>query len=115
MRAGKLRQTIIVQKRLESGDVEYPEMTWIDHCTVRADVQDLSTRDALQAQAIDVKLTARAVVRYSALTAGISYDMRVLFDGVYYQINGTPKRDLGDMRTYVTIELKEGLKEWQTT
>lgn len=115
MRAGKLRQTITVQKRIENGDVEYPKIEWVNYCTVKADVQDLSTRDSLQAQAVSVNLTARAVVRYSALTAGISYDMRVLFDGVYYQVNGTPKRDLGDRRTYVTIELKEGLREWQTT
>lgn len=115
MRAGKLRQVITVQYRTENDNIEYPKVVWMDLCTVHADVQELSTRDSLQAQAVDVKLTARAVVRYSDNTKKITSDMRVLFRGRYYQINGVPKRDLGDMYTYLTVELKEGLKEWQVT
>lgn len=115
MRAGKLRQVITIQERSEGGDVEYPVVVWTDFCKVHADVQELSTRDSIQAQSINVQLKARAVVRHSEKTSKISSDMRVLFRGVYYQINGDPKRDLGDMYTYITIELKEGLKEWRKT
>lgn len=114
MRASKLRQRIRVEKFVDNGsNIEYPKRSWVEHCSVWADVQDLSTRDALMSQQIGIALTARAVVRFSELTSGITYDMRILFEGVYYQINGNPAKGLGDRRTYINIELKEGLKEWR--
>lgn len=115
MQAGKLRQRITVQKYVETQDDNNPEYLikeWIDHCTLWSKIQDLSTRDSIQAQSIGSSLQARAVVRFSGVSATITSDMRVIFEGVYYQINGQPKRDLFNRKTYITIELSEGLKEW---
>lgn len=115
MEFGKLKHRITVQKYVETQDDSNPEYLirgWIDHCTLWSDVQDLSTRDSIQAQSIGSSLQARAVVRFSSVSATITSDMRILFDGLYYQINGQPKRDLFNRKTYITIELSEGLKEW---
>lgn len=114
MRASKLRHKIKFEKYITDNlNIEYPVRKWVEHCTVWADVSDLSTKDSLSAQQIGLELRARAVVRFSKLTSEITHDMRVYFDGVYYQVNGAPKSDLGDRRTYLTVELKEGLKEWK--
>lgn len=113
MRASKLRQKIIVQHRVEDGSVEYPKVSWQDFTVTWADMQDLSTKDSLKGQAIGISLVSRCIIRYSEKNKLITSDMRVFFDGRYYQINGVPKRDLGDRRTYITLELKEGLKEWR--
>lgn len=114
MRASSLRHKIVVQKyEVDNSNIEYPVKKWVTHCEVHADVQDLSTRDGLLSQQVGAYLVARAVVRYNSLTKSIKYDMRVLLDGVYYQVNGNPRHNLGDRREYLTIELKEGLREWQ--
>ncbi|MCH7307570.1 phage head closure protein [Acinetobacter sp. NIPH 1852] len=115
MEFGKLKHRITVQKYTESQDDNNPEYLtkeWIEYCTVWADVQDLSTRDTLQAQSIGSTLQARAVIRFSTQAAAINSTMRILFDSKFYQINGDPKRDLHNRKTYITIELSEGLKEW---
>lgn len=114
--AGELNSRITVQKYVESQDDNNPEYLikgWINHCVVWADVQDLSTRDSLRAQSIGSALQSRAVIRYSSVASQIDSTMRVLFDGKYYQINGEPKRDLNNRKTYITLELSEGLEEWK--
>ena len=114
MKASSLRHKIRVERyEIDNTNIEYPARKWVTYCEVHADVQDLSTRDGLMSQQVGAGLVARAVVRYSSLTKLIKYDMRIYLDGVYYQINGNPKHNLGDRREYLTIELKEGLKEWQ--
>lgn len=115
MEFGKLKHRITIQKYVETQDDNNPEYLikgWVEYCTVWADVRDLSTKDRLQAQSIGSTLQARAMIRYSAQTAAIDSSMRILFDNKYYQINGVPKRDLHNRKTYITIELSEGLIEW---
>lgn len=114
MRAANLRQKIRFERyETDNSNIEYPKRQWVEHCTVHADVQDLSTRDSMVSQQVGSFIVSRAIVRYSKKTSEITFDMRAVIDGVYYQVNGKPKHDLGDRRTYLTIELKEGLKEWQ--
>ena len=115
MLAGQLRHRITVQRLTVGRDLETGNRveSWEDHCTVWSSVSDLSTKDQIADRAMQGTMRGRAVVRYNTLTAAIDTTMRVLFDGVYYKIDGNPSRNLGDRRTFLTINLAEGLSEWQ--
>lgn len=115
MQSGKLRHRITIQylvsnnrddSGMETGD------TWVDLATVWADVDDLSTKDTIADRTVQGTMQARAVIRYSQTTDRIDTTMRVLFEGVFYRIDGNPKRDLCSRREYLTLNLAEGLKEW---
>lgn len=115
--AGNLTDRITIQSPNGIGRDEYgmeTGETWANVATVWADVDDLSTKDTIADRASQGTLQARAVVRYSSVTKNINTKMRVLFEGKYYRIDGDPKRDTKNRRTYLTINLAEALPEWQS-
>lgn len=112
--AGKLRHRLTAQHKTQVQDQDTGEIveSWLEYCTVWADVSDLSTKDQIAAQASQSDIRARALVRYSAITAAIDTTMRVLFEGYYYRIDGQPARDLNSRREYLTINLSSGDTAW---
>ena len=65
MRAGTLRHRIRIEAFTETQDKTTGRITqaWTEFCTVWGKHEALSTRDQLQAQAIDSSMTARCRIR----------------------------------------------------
>lgn len=113
MRASKLRQVIVFEKFImDDSNPDYPKKRWLEVHRDRCDFQELSTRDSMIAQQVGSSVVARAVLRLSSDSLKIDHSMRAYIFGKYFQVNGTPRRNLGDNATFLTVELKEGLKEW---
>ncbi|ENU80015.1 hypothetical protein F975_01767 [Acinetobacter sp. ANC 3789] len=116
MQAGALRHRITIQQYVTAGRDNNGMQTaaaWVDFATVWASVADLSTKDMIADRAAQGTLQARATIRYSSKVAQVDTTYRVLFDGVLYRIDGNPKHDLNSRREYLTLNLAEGLKEWE--
>lgn len=115
MLAGQLRHRIRIEKLEIDRDLNTGNEIkhWQNYCTVWANVNDLSTKDQIADRAVQGTMRGRAIVRYSLLTKDINTTMRVLFEGNYYRIDGNPSKNLGDRRTFLTINLAEGLAEWR--
>lgn len=116
MQAGQLRQRITIQQFVSGGRDEngmQTDDTWQNFATVWANVDDLSTKDTIADRASGGTMTARATIRYSRKVAQIDTTYRVLFEGVLYRIDGNPTFDKGSRREYMTLNLAEGLKEWE--
>ena len=71
MRAGTLRRSIDFQVRATTQDTfGQQQTTWADYLTgVRADIQPLSGRELLAAQAINASVTHQIDIRYSSALA----------------------------------------------
>lgn len=86
--AGKLRHVITYQVKTQALD-EYggPVETWATFTTVRAAVAPLIGKDMIASMASQSTAEARVNHRY---VAGITSAMRILWDGVAYEIVGQP-------------------------
>lgn len=115
MDISKLRHRITIQSKTRksqnptTGQITYE---WENLTTVWAEVTDLSTKDRLAAQAIQSTIQSRAKIRYSKKSAQIKSDMRVLFDGYYYALDGGPVHDNQSRREWLTLNLKTGSADW---
>lgn len=106
IRAGKLRQVITYQAKTQSLD-EYggPVETWADYATVRAAVAPLIGKDAVTSMAS--QSTAEARVNHRFVT-GITSAMRILWNGVAYEIVGEPANVHGLSREHEVYIRKVG-------
>ena len=86
---------------------------WTEFCTVWGKHEALSTRDQLQAQAIDSSMTARCRIRYSSKTSQIDSTMRLYFRDKYWKVDGDPVPDNESGLEWLTLNLAEGESEWQ--
>ena len=88
MRAGKLRNIIAIQRRIDSKD-DYggPVYTWEDLANVWADIIPLSGRELIAAQAAKSEITTRFVIRYRD---DVTPTMRIVFGGANYNIMAPP-------------------------
>ena len=85
MRAGKLRQMIVIQSHTFTTDDFGGQIeAWADVATVAASVEPLSGRELIAAQAAQSEITTRFVVRY---LAGIEPAMRIVYNGKIYNIS----------------------------
>lgn len=71
MRAGDLRRKVLIQIRTVTQDTfGQQSVNWSDYMTnVPADIQPLSGRELVAAQAVNAEVTHTVVVRYSPLLA----------------------------------------------
>lgn len=116
LKAGNLPHRIIVQALTKIQDPNTGRLTsiWSDFAKVWAKVDPLSTKDRLQAQAVNSNMTARCKIRYSSKTIQIDSTMRVLFRTKYWKIDGDPMPDNQSGLEWLTLNLAEGDKSWVT-
>ncbi len=85
MRAGDLRQLIMIEQRSDAPDaLGQPIATWSPLATVRAAAEPLSGRELIAAQAVHAEVTLRLRIRHRA---DVTPKMRVLHQQRYYGIN----------------------------
>lgn len=109
--AGKLRHRVTIQSPVYTQDDATGEAVprWVDVWTrLPADIEPLSARELIAAQAQDSAVSARITLRYRA---GLCADMRVIHGNDVYDLAGViPDKISG--REYVTIPATKGLS-WQ--
>ena len=106
IRAGKLRQVITYQAKAQALD-EYGGVTetWTDFATVRASVAPLIGKDMLASMAAQSTAEMRINHRY---LQGITSAMRIVWDGVDYEIVGEPANVHGLSREIEVYARKVG-------
>lgn len=98
MKAGDLRNRIVIQRRLPGGKLGQPSSNWEDVVSVRANIRFGSGSEAIRSgQPVS---QANCSIRIRRRT-GVSADMRVVSEGVVYEV----KAMLPDMlkREYVDL------------
>lgn len=115
MKAGKFPHRIRIEHFTEiqnktSGRIT---QTWSEYSTVWAKFEPLSTRDQLQAQAINSTMTARCKIRFSSKSSQIDSTMRVFFRNRYWKIDGEPLTDNQSGLEWITLNLAQGESSWQ--
>lgn len=91
MQAGQLRhQTVIQSPPSGQDDDGNPRTDWRTVCQPYAKKEDLSGRELFAAQAAQSEVTTRFRIRYRT---GLSAKMRLLCDGVIYNIEAVLDRD----------------------
>ncbi|APM39854.1 phage head closure protein [Clostridium kluyveri] len=84
MRTEELRHKITLQKLTTSTNENgFEEEVWEDYLAVWASVSNLYGREYFGAAAVQAEKTVKFAIRY---LAGISSDMRILFEGIKYNI-----------------------------
>ena len=115
MQSGKLPHRIVIEHQTE-GDQDkvtgHIPTIWVEFTKIWGKLEALSTKDQLQAQAINSSMTARCKIRYSSTASRIDSTMRVLFRGKYWKIDGDPISDNQSGLEWLTLNLAEGEAEW---
>lgn len=114
--AGKLPHRITIEYETEGEQDQvtgYVPIIWSEFTKVWGKLEALSTKDQLQAQAINSSMTARCKIRYSIKASQIDSTMRVLFRGKYWKIDGDPISDNQSGLEWLTLNLSEGESSWQ--
>lgn len=116
MQSGKLPHRITIEYETEGEQDQvtgYVPVIWTEFTKVWGKLEALSTKDQLQAQAINSSMTARCKIRYSIKASQIDSTMRVLFRGKYWKIDGDPIPDNESGLEWLTLSLSEGESSWQ--
>jgi SPP1 family predicted phage head-tail adaptor len=110
MRAGTLRHRVTIQQRsggVDALDQPLPD-SWVDVATVWADVNPLSGRELLLAQAARTQLSGTVTIRFQhqfsdpvAMAA-----RRIAYNGRY--LNITASRDVDEMHQLIELSYSEG-------
>ena len=117
MQSGKLPHRITIEYETEGEQDQvtgYVPIIWTEFTKVWGKLEALSTKDQLQAQAINSSMTARCKIRYSSTASQIDSTMRVLFRGKYWKIDGDPISDNQSGLEWLTLNLAEGLESWRS-
>lgn len=117
MQSGKLPHRITIEHQTEGEQDQvtgYVPIIWAEFAKVWGKLEPLSTKDQLQAQAINSTMTARCRIRYSSKAIQIDSAMRVLFRGKYWKIDGDPIPDNESGLEWLTLNLAEGETSWQS-
>lgn len=115
MQSGKLPHRITIEYETEGEQDKvtgYVPTIWAEFAKVWGKLEALSTKDQLQAQAINSSMTARCKIRYSTKASQINSTMRVLFRGKYWKIDGDPIPDNQSGLEWLTLNLAEGDSSW---
>lgn len=105
MQSGKLRNQITLQKRIKRKD-GFGQLVneWVDVCTVRAEIRDVSGKEYQSSQAEQTQTDCKILIRYRN---DITSDMRVMCNGTYYDI----KAVLEDVkRTRLELPCQKGVR-----
>lgn len=117
MQSGKLPHRITIEHQTEGDQNQVTgnvPIIWSEFTKIWGKLEALSTKDQLQAQAINSSMTARCKIRYSIKAAQINSTMRVLFRGKYWKIDGDPIPDNQSGLEWLTLNLAEGESLWQS-
>ena len=109
MEAGKLRNRVTIQSPSYTQNPATGAMTptWNDVVTLWAQVEALSGRDYIAAQAHQSAISARVTIRFRN---DITRNMRLLFDGNIYTIEAIlPDNKSG--REYLTLMVSLGTRK----
>jgi len=111
MRAGQLRQRVMLQRNGRHQDPDTGEMIdgWsnLTDKPIPCSVEPVSGREFIAGQATQNEVTARIVIRYRA---GVIAAMRAVHRGVIYNIKAVlPDKKSG--REYLTLMVSGGLDE----
>lgn len=115
MQSGKLPHRITIEYETDGEQDKitgYVPTIWTEFTKVWGKLEALSTKDQLQAQAINSSMTARCRIRYSTKASQIDSTMRVLFRGKYWKIDGDPIPDNQSGLEWLTLNLAEGDSSW---
>ena len=115
MQSGKLPHRITIQHETEGEQDQvtgYIPIIWAEFTKVWGKLEALSTKDQLQAQAINSTMTARCCIRYSSTASQINSTMRVLFRGKYWKIDGDPISDNQSGLEWLTLNLSNAESGW---
>ena len=109
LRAGALRHRLAIQQKHAGRDPDTGAVIsgWSTLATVWGSFEPLSVRDFIAAAAAQVKLSARAVIRYRP---GVKEKMRLIHAGKTFQIQGVLS-DKESGREYLTLVLSEDLSD----
>ena len=85
LQIGRYDRNIVIQKQVQSKGAVFGEPTesWVDFASVWANVYSGSGRELLAARQVSAEVTTQFQIRY---IAGISPTMRILYDGLIYDI-----------------------------
>lgn len=117
MQSGKLPHRITIEHQTEGEQDQvtgYVPIIWAEFAKVWGKLEPLSTKDQLQAQAINSTMTARCKIRYSSKAIQVNSTMRVMFRGKYWKIDGDPIADNESGLEWLTLNLAEGETPWQS-
>ena len=117
MQSGKLPHRITIEHQTEGEQDQvtgYVAIIWAEFAKVWGKLEPLSTKDQLQAQAINSTMTARCRIRYSSKAIQIDSTMRLMFRGKYLKIDGDPMPDNQSGLEWLTLNLAEGEDAWQS-
>lgn len=109
MRAGKLRHLVTLQKLEQIQNPTTGELVkgWSDVANVWADIQNLSAREFISAQAVQSEIIARIVIRYRS---DVEPKMRIKYRNKVYNIHGALP-DLKSGLEYLTLPVSEGVND----
>lgn len=113
IRAGRLNKTVTIQ-RLVAGSPQQkpsgePDVAWTDYLTgVSAEWVTLSGRALFAAQEHHAEVRGTWRIRWRD---GITAQMRVVHDGLYYNILWVPPYDRSGKRWQMDLECAEGVNE----
>lgn len=89
MRAGRLRNRITIQQKVSGKDDFGQDIDqWVDVCTVRAEIRDISGKEYQSSQAEQSQTDCKILIRHRN---DIKTDMRVFSNGIYYDIKAVLK------------------------
>lgn len=111
MRAGKLRQRVILQSPSGSRDaVGERTTTWTDVATVWASVNPLTARELIAAGQMQSELSHRVRIRHSSAVAAIDASWRVMF-GSRILVVAAPPRNIEETDREIELLCSEGVRE----
>lgn len=115
MKAGKFPHRIRIETFTETQnqDTGHIIKDWTEFVTLWGKLEPLSTKDILQAQAINSTMSARCKIRFSSKSSQIDSTMRVLFRNRYWKIDGEPMPDNQSGLEWITLNLAQGESSWQ--
>lgn len=88
MNIGDMKYRIEIQKKVETtGPIPDLDPEYENHCTVWAKVEYLKGTEFWAAKAVNAEQEVRFIIRYRK---DITADMRVKFDGNFYEITAPP-------------------------
>ena len=118
MRAGDLRRRVLLQKRIVTQDTFGQQVTnWIDFLSgVPSDIQPLSGRELIAAQAVNAEVTHQIVVRYHPLLVDPIQNaaLRIVYApaaGVLRYFNVQSATNVDERNKQITFLAIEGLNK----
>jgi SPP1 family predicted phage head-tail adaptor len=115
MRAGNLLRRVLIQKRVVTQDSFKQQVTnWIDFLTnVPADIQALSGRELIAAQAVNAEVTHLIVLRFHPLLVDPVQNaaLRVVYQpaaGVYRYLNVSSSINVDERNVEINFLAAEG-------